>query len=196
MALLPTRPPYCASASVLLVSAFSMNPCEECHLRMRFRSASMRCRVRSRWRYGLPGSFSRYRFQIVCQQMKVWVCLRANTSSRWMSCIRWMPLVVTGSPGCLWCWSLRSILYIPRCRPDGDVAVFSGHFLKHWTTASNGMGWVWSSRCGIALLWCSRSNCVVVLIWRLGLIGSPLQIYLPNAMRLSFSRSDLRCSWV
>jgi len=110
MVLRPALPPYCALDKLWFCSARCMKPLDECHFHMRFKSASIKCSVRSLLIYGRPGSFSRYKFQIVCHRLKVWVCFSARTMSQWMSCIRSIPFVVTGSPGFSWCWSLSSIL--------------------------------------------------------------------------------------
>jgi len=68
MALQPALPPPWLSWIRLCFSDSCMNPLLEYHFQRRFRSASIRCKVQSQLILGCLGSFSRYMFQIVCQQ--------------------------------------------------------------------------------------------------------------------------------
>jgi len=62
-------------------------------------------------------------------------------------------LVVLSSFFFFRCTSLSSDLYMPRCRPDGEVEVFSGHFLNPSINLSKLRG------CALALKWLGRSWC-------------------------------------
>jgi len=135
-------------------------------------------------------SFSRYMFHIIMHQCwNVWVCFTAICNIAKMECMTCSPCSLGGFclASSLVGRSLSMDLYMPRCQPDGDVVVLSGHFLNPAINSLNVRGRCVSSFGSRRLCWCSRSRRVVGSISRFwGML--PWKTWLPNSV------SPLYCS--
>jgi len=127
------------------------------------------------------------------------------------SCRIWYMSVITSTPRCFassvcvddWdallmfalsffrCTSLSKDLYTPRCQPDGDVNVFSGHFLKPSVSFSKFSGCGWAMKL-FGRRWCLRNTLVALSIGSSSISAVPLRTFLANGVTLSDCRRSDR----
>ena len=160
MQFFPDRAPHWCGPSAWCFSACCISFLPHSIPRDKFMSASMRWITRSFSMLLSPGFFSNMIVVTCCHLSISMLSVKAILIS-WVMILR-MSLDASSNCGSCGGGAIRA-LYVPRCLPDGDVDVFSLHFLNPWITSSLVICVVIIG----SLLWCSLSKrcCVVGVVW-------------------------------